>query len=663
MIATTARRRFEIILLGLVSALAVFLFAAPAFAQAGVRFVIGARYWYAGDQKQAMDVAPVIIHDRTYVPVRYLAQALGVDPGMIFWQSADRTVALVAGNTAVKLTVGNQTAYVNGTPLVMDVAPLLVPPGRVMLPARAVAQALGWQVGWQSAAQTVIVYPREVAVAAGGVNVRQQPATTAPVLTTLAKGTLLAVTGASATWLQVTLPSGGSGWIAGYLVEKAAVPAADPSSPSRGETTAPAPGTTGVQGTAPDQSTSPPPGGDSPVIRVSLAQGLNQVSFSPNAPGQLLDAAGNRVLTTLAPGQNRTVTASPAGMGVTGVAGTSQNLMVQASGTTASTPFLVSLQAGTIAHSYRGTLVLQFQGGLINVYDQLPMEQYLYGVVPSEMSPSAPAAALAAQAVAARTYAFAHLTAAAGYAVLDPGASQTYGGHDAENATTDQAVDLTRGWLLMYGGQPADTSYAASDGGYTENSEDVWSQALPYLRGKPDPYDPTGKPGAGWQVTYTNAQLCRQLTGAGYPFASVSGLAATSFTTVGHRIKTLVVTGLSPAGQPESVTIGNADNVRLALGLAAAPFVMTPVFTSGSPASGTNGTSPSATASASSATGGTGSAAAPVLATVTFAGAGDGHGVGLSQEGAEAMAQSGRSYQDILAFYYTGASLVPNYGR
>jgi len=157
MIATTARRRFEIILLGLVSALAVFLFAAPAFAQAGVRFVIGARYWYAGDQKQAMDVAPVIIHDRTYVPVRYLAQALGVDPGMIFWQSADRTVALVAGNTAVKLTVGNQTAYVNGTPLVMDVAPLLVPPGRVMLPARAVAQALGWQVGWQSAAQTVIV--------------------------------------------------------------------------------------------------------------------------------------------------------------------------------------------------------------------------------------------------------------------------------------------------------------------------------------------------------------------------------------------------------------------------------------------------------------------------------------------------------------------------
>ncbi|HUW65278.1 MAG TPA: SpoIID/LytB domain-containing protein [Spirochaetia bacterium] len=659
------------------------LSAPAAHAQGSIRFVIGARYWYADAQKQTMDVAPEIVQNRTYLPVRYLAQALGIDPSQIFWQPKDNTVTLVSQGTTVKLTIGSNIASVNGSPLTMDVAPLLVPPGRVILPARWLAQSFGWQVDWQSAQQTVSIYPQEVAVAHDAVNVRQASSTTAPVQAVLARGTLLAVTGQADTWLQVSLPGGATGWIAGYLVSKAGVPISPaPSEPSRGQvdpppqTSTPAPVTTPSPVSTPAPATTASQSSDgSPLIRVSLDQALTQTSFSLNSPGQLLDADSNRVLATLSPGQTYLVGVLPTGLSVSGVTlpATSHDLLVQAPPAISASPFLISLQAGGTAHRYRAGLVLQLAAGRINVSNQLPLEQYLYGVVPKELSPSAPPAALEAQAVAARSYALAHLATTTGqpYALLSSQASQVYGGYDAEYPATDQAVDLTRGVILMAGGQLADAVYAASDGGCTENSEDVWNGTVPYLRGKPDPYDPTGRPAGKWQVTYTAAQLSQQLAAAGYPFTSISNLSISALTAAGHRIKSLTVTGLGTGGQPASVTISNADNVRMALGLASAPFSMTPMFTTASPnpvAGRTGSPTQTAPSSSTTATGKTSTPnpaapAAPALSAVTFTGGGDGHDVGLSQEGAEAMGGSGHSYQNILNFYYTGVSLVPNYGR
>jgi len=638
------------ILLGtafLLTALAFLLTAAipRAHAQGAARFVIGDRYWYLEDQPQAMDVAPVIINSRTYLPVRYLAQALGIDQHEISWQPQNGTVTMVSGGTTVSLTIGSATMLVNDSPQALDVAPLLVPPGRVILPARRVAQAFGWQVDWQAATRTVAVYPREVTVARAYVNVRKGPGLTAPVLTTLAPGTRLSVTGQADTWLAVSLPGGVTGWLAGFLVTAIA----PPTPISRNRSTPAAPVATPAQetGPAPTGPTATPPtsqvpaAGGEPLVRVPLAQGLSRTSFSLNATGQLLDADTNRLLATLAPAENYQVTAAPNGLVLSGVtlSTPTRDFLIQAVSPDAGDPFLVSLQDGSSPSRYRSALVIRLDGPGMDVYNQLPLEEYLYGVVPREMSPSAPPAALAAQAIAARTYALAHLTPVPGRVCssLSPEDSCTYGGYDAEYPATDEAVDLTRGLVLMADGQPADAVYFASDGGYTENSEDVWNAVVPYLRGKPDPYDPTGQTGR-WQVTQTAAQLCRELTAAGHPFAAISDIRPSAYTAVGHRIKVLTVTGLTPAGQQIAMDIGNADNVRLLLGLPSSPFTLVPVFTPPAPGS-------------------------PVLSAVTFTGAGEGHDVGLSQEGAEGMAASGHNYQEILDFYYTGLSLVPDYGR
>lgn len=120
-------------------------------------FTIGSSAFTLNGVEMTMDVAPYIKSDRTYMPIRYAAQAAGVADANIMWNAADQSVVLIKGDRVVKLTIGSNVLMINGVAFTMDVAPEIVDPGRTMLPVRWVAQALGSSVDWDAATQTVTV--------------------------------------------------------------------------------------------------------------------------------------------------------------------------------------------------------------------------------------------------------------------------------------------------------------------------------------------------------------------------------------------------------------------------------------------------------------------------------------------------------------------------
>ncbi|HXG66608.1 MAG TPA: SpoIID/LytB domain-containing protein [Blastocatellia bacterium] len=143
---------------------------------------------------------------------------------------------------------------------------------------------------------------------------------------------------------------------------------------------------------------------------------------------------------------------------------------------------------------YRGQVHLVLNSrGRINVVNVLPLEDYLRGVVPLELSPGGfPALeALKAQAVAARTYALANINrfGGQGFDLTDDTRSQVYGGYAAEHPLTNRAIDETRGIVATYPNAegrevPINALYSSTCGGRTENSEAIFlTEPVPYLRG------------------------------------------------------------------------------------------------------------------------------------------------------------------------------------
>lgn len=118
-------------------------------------FVIGSNIYTVNGLTKVMDVAPYIKNDRTYVPYRYLALALGVAEEDIVWDAAAQKVTVTKGENTVEAVIGSTTLTVNGSAVTMDVAPE-ISNSRTMLPARFLAEALGATVGWDPATQTVV---------------------------------------------------------------------------------------------------------------------------------------------------------------------------------------------------------------------------------------------------------------------------------------------------------------------------------------------------------------------------------------------------------------------------------------------------------------------------------------------------------------------------
>jgi stage II sporulation protein D len=153
---------------------------------------------------------------------------------------------------------------------------------------------------------------------------------------------------------------------------------------------------------------------------------------------------------------------------------------------------------------YRGALVFHdLGGGQVETVNALDLEDYVRGVVSAEMPSGWPAAALEAQAVAARTYVLTSGSIGSDYDVYSDTRSQMYRGVAAETPSTDAAIAATRGLIATYDGNPATTYFSSSSGGYTEDIQNVWLgvNPEPWLQGVPDPYDNAGgNPYHRWQV-------------------------------------------------------------------------------------------------------------------------------------------------------------------
>lgn len=136
---------------------------------------------------------------------------------------------------------------------------------------------------------------------------------------------------------------------------------------------------------------------------------------------------------------------------------------------------------------YRGEFIVYNQNGALTIINHVNIEDYIRGVVPSEMPSSWSFEAHKAQAVAARSYALANIGKRAnyGYDLKDTPEDQAYGGASAERANTNKAVEDTKGIVLIYNLKIIPAYYSASAGGQTSSSADVWMRNLPYLKSVP----------------------------------------------------------------------------------------------------------------------------------------------------------------------------------
>ena len=140
---------------------------------------------------------------------------------------------------------------------------------------------------------------------------------------------------------------------------------------------------------------------------------------------------------------------------------------------------------------WRGRILIYLNDrGQLNLINELPVEEYLRGVVPSEMGPIQynQVEALKAQAVAARTYTLRNLNefAREGYDICATPRCQVYKGMEVEHSLSDRAVSETANQVLLYQGRLADTLYSSTCGGHTEDAPVIFPlKEEPYLKGVP----------------------------------------------------------------------------------------------------------------------------------------------------------------------------------
>ena len=209
-----------------------------------------------------------------------------------------------------------------------------------------------------------------------------------------------------------------------------------------------------------------------------------------------------------------------------------------------------------LGRRYRGQLVIDVLNGKLRAINVLPLEQYLYGVVPAEMPSAWLPDALEAQAVAARSYALASRQGAAPFDVYADGRSQAYLGASVETPAGNAAVDQTAAEILLYNGNVADTLFSSSTGGRTQSAADAFgAPGRPYLVSVRDPYD-TISPYHDWGPVPVTAKMLQNAFGAAGHVVD-----ATVGRNPSKRVKTVKLTSLQRGTQRTSSVRGAALGV------------------------------------------------------------------------------------------------------
>lgn len=309
--------------------------------------------------------------------------------------------------------------------------------------------------------------------------------------------------------------------------------------------------------------------------------------------------------------------------------------------------------------AYRGTLQLIYDGRGLQVINNLSLEDYVKGVLPSEMSSSWHPEVLKAQAVAARTFALyskgKEHSASSGYDLCSSTHCQVYSGVAAETENANRAVDATYGQVMYYDNKVIYAAFHSSSGGATENSEDVWGNYLPYLRSVTD--DDSRSPYHNWTERFTVPQVQKKLEASGKGVGTLQSmeLTASSGTSITGRSASGRAYGIKFTGSSGSAVL-TGEQLRVIFGLKSSMFNVRTERTvpltggSGQKAEGkrsSNGVTAAPAAMRGSAMKISGSE------TVAFDGHGFGHGLGMAQYGAKAMAEKGSRYDAVLKHYYT----------
>jgi stage II sporulation protein D len=263
--------------------------------------------------------------------------------------------------------------------------------------------------------------------------------------------------------------------------------------------------------------------------------------------------------------------------------------------------------------------------------EEVPLEQYIRGVLAAEMPIEFELEALKAQAIAARTYIIKRYVEkdysnvpVAGALVTDSVSHQAYltdekikrkwsksPDREANLKKLEQAVEETKGLVITYSGQPILATFFSTSNGYTENSEDYWTLKLPYLRSVESPGEDKLSPKFKTTQTYSIDEVANKLEVDATPVSGNLPMRVIERSD-GHRIMRIQVGDKILSGR----------EVRERLGLASTQFTWRSIGDA-----------------------------------IEFTIYGSGHGVGMSQWGAEEMAKEGKGAQEILTHYYKGVSI------
>lgn len=269
---------------------------------------------------------------------------------------------------------------------------------------------------------------------------------------------------------------------------------------------------------------------------------------------------------------------------------------------------------------YPGALeILRTPDGIL-VVNELPLEDYLAGAVKAEAGDKMPLEMLKAQAIVARTYAAYHrrLNAEKAYHLLASTLNQQYVGRVPEDSIVWTAVRETAGQVLLWNGELFPAFYHTDSGGHTEDPRAVFAATnMPALKAVRVPFK-SASPHHRWRLDLPVSELAAALARGGLSVGRVTAL------DVLERSASLRVVRIAVRGTAGSVTLRGNDLRRL-VGYDTLKSTLFAVSVSKS--------------------------------TARFVGRGYGHGVGLDQWSAKTMAEQGYRAQQIVAYYYPGATL------
>jgi stage II sporulation protein D len=397
-----------------------------------------------------------------------------------------------------------------------------------------------------------------------------------------------------------------------------------------------------------DIAAPPQPGleGRGRAVRIALAREAARVTLSGTGEWRIFDSGGESTLLRAESGALWTVEARRGKLRAVDEEG-------RATAERAA-PFLArTATRGTFivvnGKRYRGEVWILPAGQGVTVVNRVSVEDYLRGVVPLEIGGRSlgEEAAVAAQAVAARSYAYTHIAdPSRPYDMLATVMDQVYGGVDAERSMSDAAVAATAGLVLKYRGVVVNAPYHSTCGGTTAAASEVWrSSDEPYLAavsdrvpGTADRYYCDIAPRFRWTRTFTATEFRAALDRYLREYASVpsrSGIGKPEAVTIESRTPTGRARTLAIQTDHGRYTLRGND-IRFVLRQPGGEILNSTYFSIETERAGGRG----------------------ALTRVVVRGTGYGHGIGMCQWGAIGRARAGQDFRTILRTYYPGTTVA-----